>query len=199
MEEPGPLVPSADTHELVRAAASGDDHAWSQLFRRHRVLMRALVHARIPGELRSRFETDDVLQSAFLLAYRQIDTFEQRGPAAFKRWLATIVANKLNEKIRYHRRQRRNTQREGPRPDAQDVAHIETDGDSPSTIVVRAETLAEVLAAIDTLSEEDQAYVGMRFFENLAWVEIAASMQVPEATARRRAHEALERLVRKLM
>jgi RNA polymerase sigma-70 factor (ECF subfamily) len=83
--------------ELVARSKAGDHRAFAELLRAHDHRMRALVY-RMTG---SRQAMDDVLQDAYLKAYRSLPRFQ--GDASFATWLNRIVANTCID----HGRQRR--------------------------------------------------------------------------------------------
>jgi RNA polymerase sigma-70 factor (ECF subfamily) len=76
----------ADT-ELIAAGQRGEQAAISELFRRHYSSCLRLAN-RI---LRSEEESRDVVQSAFLSAFRHLHSF--RGDSTFKTWLGRIIVN----------------------------------------------------------------------------------------------------------
>src|SRR5260221_14087014 len=73
--------------ELVAAATGGDVEAFAELSRRYRDTYTRFA-VRMVG---NRDEAEDVLQSAFIRAYRALDRC--RDPARFGAWLYQIVAN----------------------------------------------------------------------------------------------------------
>lgn len=78
-------APLSDDRALVAQSIQGDTAAFSQLVRRHDDKMRGVVWRLV----RSRDEMDDILQDAYLKAWRALGTF--RGDAAFSSWLYRIV------------------------------------------------------------------------------------------------------------
>src|SRR5580658_4890796 len=80
--------------ELIADGQSGDQAAISELFRRHYSSCLRLAN-RI---LRSEEESRDVVQSAFLSAFRHLHTF--RGESTFKTWLGRIIVNQCYMHLR---------------------------------------------------------------------------------------------------
>ncbi len=87
----------ARDERLLDAARLGDHDAFTTLLRRHDDQMRALAWS----VLRDRSAMDDVLQDAYLKAYRSIDRF--RGDARFSTWLHRIVYRACLDHIRRRR------------------------------------------------------------------------------------------------
>ncbi len=75
----------SDDRALVALARQGDGAAFAQLLRRHDDKMRGVVWRVV----RSRTDMDDILQDAYLKAWRGLVDF--RGDAAFSSWLYRIV------------------------------------------------------------------------------------------------------------
>jgi len=78
-------APLSDDRALVAQSIQGDTAAFSQLVRRHDDKMRGVVWRLV----RSRDEMDDILQDAYVKAWRALGDF--RGDAAFSSWLYRIV------------------------------------------------------------------------------------------------------------
>src|SRR5437899_6992139 len=84
--------------ETIRAAASGDQDAFSRLYADYVRLVHAILLGRIP-----RRDVDDLVQEVFLAAFTRIR--ELRDPAAFGGWLATIARNRATDHLRQVREQ----------------------------------------------------------------------------------------------
>ena len=80
--------------ELVERARGGDDAAFGELVELHQgAVFRAAIAA-----LRSRDEAEEVVQEAFLAAYRKLGDF--RGESSFRTWLLTITWRKALDRRR---------------------------------------------------------------------------------------------------
>ena len=192
-----PQSPPA-TIDLVRAAQAGDAVAWGIIHERYALLVRVVVHGRIPDKMRARFDTDDVLQSGFLRAFEQIGRYEDQGEDAFRRWLTTLISHRLTDKVRYHLRERRDSGRDEAELESTDLRRAPDGADSPGAIVAAAERIARILAALHKLDAADQELMSMRLFDKLTWADIAERLAIGETTARRRFYETFERLVDKV-
>jgi RNA polymerase sigma-70 factor, ECF subfamily len=80
--------------ELIAAGKRGDTAALSELFERHYPSSLSVAR-RI---LRSDEESQDAVQSAYLSAFRHLQSF--RGDAAFKTWITRIVTNHCLMRLR---------------------------------------------------------------------------------------------------
>ena len=77
---PGPCDP-----DLAEAARLGDRSAFTELIRRHQGTVRGMMRRLAGG---NQADADDLAQSAFLTAWRRMETF--RG-GTFKSWICTIA------------------------------------------------------------------------------------------------------------
>lgn len=90
MPDPGvPADESAPSPDLILAerVASGDRQAFRILMRRFHGLLYRTARSIVTDDA----DAEDVLQNAFLLAYRKISGF--RGNAKLSTWLVRIVVN----------------------------------------------------------------------------------------------------------
>src|SRR5262245_14112634 len=70
----------------IRAAAAGDQEAFSRLYADYVRMVRAILLGRV-----ARGEVDDLVQDVFITAYTRLP--ELRDAAAFGGWLAAIARN----------------------------------------------------------------------------------------------------------
>jgi RNA polymerase sigma-70 factor, ECF subfamily len=85
---------TSDDVELVRLARGGDADAFGTLLERNR---RAVYRAAYAA-LGSPSDADDVVQEAFVIAYRKLSSF--RGESSFKTWLLSIAWRKALDRRR---------------------------------------------------------------------------------------------------
>ena len=84
---------------IVRRAQAGDVDAFESLYREHSPRIYALCLRLMGG---SREEATDLMQDAFIRAWRRLSTF--RGESAFASWLHRLVVNAMLENARGERR-----------------------------------------------------------------------------------------------
>ncbi|MDR3704031.1 MAG: sigma-70 family RNA polymerase sigma factor [Candidatus Sulfopaludibacter sp.] len=80
-------MPETRELELIAACKRGDEAALGELFQRHYPASLRVARA----ILRSEEDSQDAVQSAYLTAFRRLDSF--RGDSAFKTWITRIVTN----------------------------------------------------------------------------------------------------------
>jgi RNA polymerase sigma-70 factor (ECF subfamily) len=132
---------------LVRAARRRDRAAFSRLYELHARAAHGVLLARVP-----RGEVDDLVQDAFLQAFRQLD--DLHDDAAFGPWLLAICRNRAHD---FHRRRHR--------------PQVEPPADGAAGAEAEA---AEVLAAITALPEAYREPLVLRLVEGMTGPEIAA-------------------------
>jgi RNA polymerase sigma-70 factor (ECF subfamily) len=180
----------------IDAARNGDQEAWEKLHQRYRSLLSFTAQAGMPDHLRGRFDTEDVLQSVFLAAFRALGSYDYRGEASFRSWLKEITRNELADRIRAHDAGKRSIRREQSVGDPDVYPRSGEEGDTPSQIVSRAQRRDQVLTAMRRLEDEQQEVLWMRDFEGRTWEQIGRLAGCTESGARRRYRVALEALVR---
>jgi len=192
MREERRSTPDGESSRWIESARRGDQQAWELLHRRYRSLLAFWAEARMPEYLRARFDVEDVLQSAFLSAFRGMASYEHRGEPAFRAWLKEIVNNEVADRIRNHEADKRSPHKEEvlENPNLVDGGH-----ESPSQIVARTQRRRLVLEAMSLLPDEKQEVLWMRDFEGLTWEEIGKRTGTSESGARRRYRTALVALV----
>src|SRR5919108_6600355 len=84
MPEPTTLRSSADLTRLTRAAAHGDERAWTDLVTRLDAALRAVA-----GRYRLGADADDVVQTAWLRALDHVE--RMHDPGAIAGWLVTTT------------------------------------------------------------------------------------------------------------
>src|SRR5882757_6914917 len=92
--------PVTDELTLVQAAKKGDDSAFEELVRRYdRNVFRIAQHI-----TQNREDAEDVVQEAFLKAYRNLEKFQEQSK--FYTWLVRIAVNEALMKLRRRKPER---------------------------------------------------------------------------------------------
>lgn len=164
-----------DEDALIGRCLAGDAGAFEPLVERyHGLLFRAAV--RLLGD---RDRARDVIQTVFLKAYQGLGSCDRQR--RFFSWVYRIMVNEcLNE-----RRGRRATEEFDETLQAAPTA-----GDP----IQEAETRHRVRAAVLQLSEAQRDVIVLRYFSELRYEQIAATLGVPEKTVKSRLFSARQRL-----
>jgi RNA polymerase sigma-70 factor (ECF subfamily) len=164
---------------LARRAATGDTRAFEAIMRRHNQLLFRTARS----ILKSDVETEDVLQEAYLLAWRAIGDF--RADAKLSTWLVRIVINQAFGRLRRRSAQiiPLDTTMEPSDPEMR--LALEDDPDHrPERSAMRAEVRRLIEARIDLLPEAFRTVFMLRAVEEMSVEEVAAALELPEATVR---------------
>jgi RNA polymerase sigma factor (sigma-70 family) len=131
-------------------------------------------------------EAEDAAQEAFVKAYHTLWRFRQGAP--FRPWLLTIVANEAKNRRKAAGRRANLVLRAAGKDPHSNLCL------SAEAAVVAAERRSELLAALDTLRQEDRLVIGFRYFLDLSVAETAATLGCAQGTVKSRLSRAIGRL-----
>lgn len=132
--------------------------------------------------------SEDIVQTAFLRAYKYIHRFDTSRP--FGPWFLRAVVNSAHTALTA----RRDLSLEAQFDETGDLAHLPTLDPNVEELLDAAETREEILVALEMLSPGQRAAVVMRYYLELSDSEVAHRLSVPPGTVRRRLHDARRRL-----
>lgn len=188
---------SADTDkELVRQVQRGNRGAFDLLFLRYQ----HKIHALVGRYLRHEEDVQDVVQEAFIKAYRALPRF--RGESAFYTWLYRIAINTAKNHLASRGRRPPDVSLDAGAQDGFEVADALKDGEDPESALRRDQLHAAVMGAIEALPEDLRSALTLREFDGLSYAEIAAVMACPVGTVRSRifrARESVDEHIRPLL
>ena len=157
----------------VRSAIQGDRGAFARLYERYgRAVFLDLV-----ARMRRREDAEDVLQAAFLAAWRNLPRLSK--PDRFVPWLFKIARNKARDHAR----------RQQPR-----MLRLVDDADLIAPTGRDAPAIEEVRALMAGLKPETRAIVLLRAVEGWSAEDVARAQGMHAATVRRRYARALQHL-----
>jgi len=174
-----------------------------EVFQRHRDRLKLMVGLRLDQRLQGRVDASDVLQDAYLEAVDRLPDYLQDRPMPFFLWLRFLTAQRLQILHRRHLSTKaRDAGREislshQPLPAVSSevlAARLVGCDSTPSEAAIRAETRAQLHAALDALNPIDREILAMRHFEQLTNSETAQVLGLRESTASQRYARALLRL-----
>jgi RNA polymerase sigma-70 factor (ECF subfamily) len=175
-----PAATSATTDgELAERATNGDQLAFELIMRRHnRLLFRTARSI-----LKTDAETEDALQEAYLRAWRSLSAF--RADSKLSTWLVRIVINESLGRLRRRSAQviPLDTAMESSDPQTQESLEDDPDRE-PERTAMRSQVRRLMEARIDKLPEAFRTVFMLRAVEELSVEEVAAALEIPEATVR---------------
>lgn len=172
-----------ETSQWFARAGDGDRRALERLLEQYLPTLHAYVRVRLGGALEPRESSMDVVQSVCRQVLAAEGPFRFADEDHFRAWLFTAAVNKLREKFRLHRGQRRAVGREERALDHEPVtaaAFLQT----PSQQAIGGETAAAVTAALGTLSEAHREVLTLARLVKLPHRAIAEVMGRTEPAVR---------------
>jgi RNA polymerase sigma-70 factor (ECF subfamily) len=179
--------------QLVERAQRGDKRAFELLVEKYQ---------RRLGRLLSRFirdpsEVEDVMQEAFIKAYRALPAF--RGDSAFYTWLYRIGINTAkNYLAAMGRRAPTSTDLEAEEAEGHVDGERLRDLNTPENLLLSREIADTVNSTIESLPEELRTAIQLREMEGMSYEEIASIMGCPIGTVRSRIFRAREAIAERL-
>jgi RNA polymerase sigma-70 factor (ECF subfamily) len=196
-----PVEPATETavddRALVEALRAGHDWAYETMVRLYGGRLLAVARR----FTRNEDDAHDILQSAYLSAFRALAAFE--GTCQLSTWLHRIVVNAALMRLRSRRRKPEESIEDLLPSFADDGHHTEQFSDwcAPADqLLERRETRATVRACIEQLPEMYRVVLTLRDIEELSTQEVAAMLEItPNAVKVRlhRARQALSTLLRR--
>ena len=186
-----------DDDTLLAALKSGDEQAFETLVRLYGGRMLAVARRFV----RNDDDAQDVVQAAYLSAFRSVGQFE--GHCLVGTWLHRIVVNTALMKLRSRRRTPETSIDELLPAFQEDGHHVERFSDwcAPADeLIERAETRAMVRASIDRLPDNYREILILRDIEELSTDESARALRMTPTAVKVRLHrarQALSTLLRK--
>ena len=170
---------------LVEKAQAGDPFAFDQLVRRFQDRAVGYASALLGDD---RASAEDAAQEAFLEAYRCLTGLKL--PAAFPGWLRRLVFKHCDRVRRGGSKS--SVSLESIQHRLYDTADLETD-------LIHRQEAEQVRAAIRALPCGEREVTALFYLSGSSTREIAAFLEIPEATVRTRLHRARRRLRKEMI
>ena len=165
--------------ELLQLVRKGRSDAYGEVFTRHREKAFALAFQ----YLHNYEDAKDVIQDAFIKAYRKFSRFDLSRK--FGPWLLTIVRNQCIDAIR----RRKRTAAQELTPVLPDKRALRAD---------KAVLRREVWAGLQQLNPEHREIIFLKDYQGHSYVEIAEILGIPLGTVMSRLHHARRNLAAQL-
>lgn len=149
------------------------------LFKQHAPEIRCVLMNRMGDE----HAVDDVLQATFLQLNQHRDRIDLRSVRA---WLFRVAINMANMQGRKQKMDAKVWKRM--------VQEGEFLSESPESIVLRKERIDEMRLLLESLPENQQELIKLKFYQGLTFAKIAAQTETPLGTVLSRMRSALKSL-----
>ena len=181
--------------DLVQRVKNGDKEAFNLLVLKYQRKVGRLVRRLVSNS----DEADDVVQDAFIKAYRALPQF--RGDSAFYTWLYRIAVNTAKNHL-VSRGKRPISLSELTSNDGDDesfeVPVVTIDNNTPEAELMSRQIAEAVNRAVSALPEELRTALSLREIDGLSYEEIAEAMNCPIGTVRSRIFRAREAVAAEL-
>jgi RNA polymerase sigma factor (sigma-70 family) len=169
---------------LVIAAQTGNLDAFGRIVERHQKMAFAVAYARVNDV----HLAEDAAQEAFIEAYLNLGRLVE--PAAFPGWFRTIVCRQCNRLTR--------SKHVATIP-LEPVTDISSTTPGPAASVERGEMQQAVHAAIHALPESQRLVTLLFYIAGYSQKEIAALLELPVATVKKRLQYARKQLKERMI
>jgi RNA polymerase sigma-70 factor, ECF subfamily len=177
-------------NELLAQALRGDREALGQVLEAWRTTLHRSADRQLGVRIAVRVDASDVIQQAFLEAYRSFPQFGGHDVRELGAWLEGILDHKVANAIRDHALlQKRDVRRELSIDDSQGGGEpakerLDAGVSSPSQKAIRGEDVQHLSRALTALPDDQREAVRLRHIEGWALADIARRLdRTPAATA----------------
>lgn len=174
------MASDQEQRALMSAIADGDKQALAALYR----ALEKPVFRFIRSRLNDPFESSDVLHDVFMDVWRSAGRFE--GRSKVQTWIFGIAYRKV---IDVHRRR-------GRMDVTDDIPDTADDSPDAEACLASSEEAEHVRHCLGTLKDDHRSAIGLAFYEDMTYAEIAEVQGVPEGTIKTRVFHAKKLLMR---
>jgi RNA polymerase sigma-70 factor (ECF subfamily) len=173
-----------ETAELIKSFNAGNFESFDKLV----TMYSPRLYNTAYGLLKSKQDVEEVVQDAFIRAFRALNNF--RGDASFETWMHKITINLARNK--YHWNRRRGENETINIPDMTDECQEQLDylyPDNrmrPDLIIENSELESEIMNGFADLPESLRKTMELRHISNLQYEEIAAQLSCKVGTVKSR-------------
>jgi RNA polymerase sigma factor (sigma-70 family) len=179
------------------SAVPDEDDALQRLIVQCYPRLRLRLQKELGGDFQRYFDVDDILQEAFIAAFRAPAVGRPRHPRGFYHWLERVALNDLIDAKRALlscKRDIRRVAKPDPRSSMIDVVQRLAVSETPSRCVAKEEASAAAMSCLARLSEEQRQVICSRFLEHRSVAEVASEMGKTEPAIHALCYRALQAL-----
>lgn len=181
--------------DLAHRASAGDARAFLTLVQDLAAPLQIYITKRARGTLGGDVDADDLLQATLCKAWELMPTFASTGAGSFYRWLVTIAANQIGNRVQYvrvpGRQEMRSLASVSGDPHALALADSMT---SVASQAARRESVARAETILAAMPEAERALVELTYLEGLSIREAAERLGLARSSAFRVLQSGMARL-----
>jgi RNA polymerase sigma-70 factor (ECF subfamily) len=180
---------------LLARCRRGEAGAWDELFDLHYAAAGRFIFQLAPDFTRE--DADEICQEAFLAVIKNLDSFH--GESRFQTWLFRIATNKARD----FREKRVAAKRGGglttvplqmEDPESGLTLDPPANSPGPDELLMNAEQMGLVRRSLDRLDEPCREIIELRYFGDLSYEELSATLNLNPKTVSSRLSKCLDRL-----
>lgn len=168
---------------LIDQAKHGNNKAFEQLYNNYYRLIRYIIYDAIKDEE----ATADLVSVTFTKAFQRLNYFV--NSISFEAWLKTIAINTVIDYVRKNKNQQNNISINNE----ENVIQIATDN-NPETDFIKSESIDILRIALTRLRSKYRNLLELRYFSNLSYEELSATLNIPIGTVKSDLNKAKHRL-----
>lgn len=170
---------------LYTRARQGEDDALATLVERHHEWLWRYVRRRMTARHRRLETSEDVVQEVLRKLVQRGPRFVPEDEDQFRRLLATIVVNRLNDRFDYLNADKRAADRERRLEDESRAQELPSPSvDRPSRVVGRQEEEERLRLAMELIDPDEAEALRLRNWESLSFPLIGERLGMTEDQAR---------------
>ncbi|MDG2220722.1 MAG: sigma-70 family RNA polymerase sigma factor [Rubripirellula sp.] len=177
---------------LLEAAKRGDKIALQQLLISRYDQLSSVIRSRIPAQLRTVLDVEDILQIAFIQVFRGLSNFKVGDTEAFHAWVRSIAEAKVTDAIRSATRKKRGgdwKRIEAGVPNTSEsfldlILLLSDQRRTPSQSAATHEAVVALQIALAGLPEDQREAIRLRHIECLTVEEVVDKLNKSEPAVR---------------
>ena len=174
------LIPKKTDHELIAMCQANNDLGYTELYERYARRIYNSIHRIVSHTA----EAEDILQEAFLTAFKEIGKLS--GVASFEAWVKRVAINKAISHLRKKK------------IEFSDIEATEIEADKeydPQENEQFESRVDDVRKSIENLPQGYKTIVCLYLFENIPQEEIGAMLGISHNTVRTQYHRAKKKVL----
>ena len=178
-----------DTQQVLDRAKNGDENAKGELLNRFRPYLNVIAQRLLDERLQGRLDFSDVVQTTFLEASRDFQSFRGDSVESLLAWLRNILRNNVSTAHQQHlAAQKRSARKEitlrvtsesgGSSLGMADI--VPSESSSPSQRMMRDEASVFLASCMEQIPETQRDAIRMRYLEGMSLKDISDRMSKSE-------------------